>query len=72
LQFRQIGSPMTARLHAADSGHRYRLGPAGPDDPEISGTGADLLAWLLGRGDGSGLVQPGPGPLPSVPSVYMT
>jgi maleylpyruvate isomerase len=64
--------PLTARLHAADSGRRYRLGPAGPGDPEISGSGADLLAWLLGRGDGSGLTGPDPGPLPAVPSVYVT
>jgi hypothetical protein len=31
-----------------------------------------LLAWLLGRGDGSGLTRPDPGPGPPVPSVYMT
>jgi maleylpyruvate isomerase len=65
-------NPLTARLLAADSGRRYRLGPAGADDPEISGDGADLLAWLLGRGDGSDLARPDPGPLPVVPSVYMT
>jgi maleylpyruvate isomerase len=65
-------NPVTAWLHATDSGQRYRLGAAGPDAGEISGSGADLLAWLLGRGDGSGLTGPDPGPLPPVPSVYMT
>ena len=65
-------NPLTAWLHAADSGDRYRLGPAGPDAPEISGDRAELLAWLLGRSDGRSLATPGPGPLPVVPSVYMT
>ena len=31
-----------------------------------------LTAWLLGRSDGRSLATPGPGPLPVVPSVYMT
>jgi len=39
---------------------------------QISGTEAELLAWLLGRSAGAGLARDKPGPLPPVPSIYLT
>jgi maleylpyruvate isomerase len=46
-----------------------RLGPdqAGPAPVHVRGQPADLLAWLLGRGDGSTLTVPGGGALPELP-----
>jgi len=47
----------------------FRLGPdqAGPPAVAIRGQPADLLAWLLGRGDGSTLTVAGGGALPELP-----
>jgi maleylpyruvate isomerase len=57
-----------ALLRTTEDGAEHRIGP--PEQPPsvtIAGPAQALLAWLLGRSDGSGL-QPTPaGPLPSVP-----
>ena len=50
---------------ATDLGMRFEVGE-GPPAREVSGTGYDLLAWLLGRSDGSALAVEG-GALPHVP-----
>lgn len=54
------GGLAAGRLRATDLGHDVILG----DGPEISGTGHQLLGWLTGRSDGSGLgaVQALPAP----------
>jgi maleylpyruvate isomerase len=46
-----------------------RIGPerAGPPSVVINGGAADLLAWLLGRSDGTGLTVSGGGALPELP-----
>jgi len=62
-------APLAARLDAADTGRSFCLGSPAADGTRISGTEADLLAWLLGRSEGGGLDAPGP--LPAVPSVYL-
>jgi hypothetical protein len=55
---------------AARLGHVCQLGGDTADAVRISGTEADLLAWVLGRSDGNGLARDKPGPLPSMPSIY--
>ena len=47
--------PVTAR--ATDRGRTWTLGPAG-GRTEVSGSAADLLAWVAGRADGSVLSAP--------------
>ena len=47
-----VDRPMTWRL--TDSGETIQLGEGGP---EVSGHSADLAWWLIGRGDGEGLVS---------------
>ena len=61
-----------ARLQAADTGYSYQLGGDAADAVQVSGTQADLLAWLLGRSDATRLTRDRPGPLPPVPSIYHT
>lgn len=61
-----------AELTDMTTGLTYRIGTAGATAAEprcfVSGPGGPLLAWLLGRGDGTELtVQPG-GRLPAVPA----
>ena len=51
----------------ASSGRQYLLSQDARPDREITGTGAELLAWLLGRSGGAGLVADPDGPLPAVP-----
>ncbi|MGI9009301.1 MAG: maleylpyruvate isomerase N-terminal domain-containing protein [Streptosporangiaceae bacterium] len=51
----------------ASSGRQYLLRRDARSDREITGTGAELLAWLLGRSAGQGLVADPDGPLPAVP-----
>jgi maleylpyruvate isomerase len=63
--------PLAARLQGADTGRRFQLGDAA-ESREISGTEPELLAWLLGRSGGSALTRDHPGPLPEIPSVYLT
>ncbi|HEX5190022.1 MAG TPA: maleylpyruvate isomerase family mycothiol-dependent enzyme [Streptosporangiaceae bacterium] len=61
----------SAVLTDTASGRQYLLRPgsSGADDGglAISGPGHELLAWLLGRGDGAGLTADPEGPLPAVP-----
>jgi maleylpyruvate isomerase len=47
----------------------FRIGPdqAGPPRAVVRGQPADLLAWLLGRGDGTSLAVASGGPLPALP-----
>jgi maleylpyruvate isomerase len=49
------------------SGRQYLLRQDARSDREITGNGPELLAWLLGRSDGLGLVADPQGPLPEVP-----
>jgi maleylpyruvate isomerase len=76
-------APLSAQLDATDTGRSFQLhGPdartTGPsarptDGPaRISGTEADLLAWLMGRSAGATLTRDTPAPLPPVPSIYYT
>jgi len=57
-----------ALLRATDDGSEHRIGPPG-EEPAITLAGQSyaLLAWLLGRSDGSGLSATPTGPLPPVP-----
>jgi maleylpyruvate isomerase len=64
-------APFTARLDAADTGRWFQIGGSAAD-LQISGTETELLAWLLGRSDGTGLARDDPGPLTPVPSLYLT
>jgi len=62
--------PLSAQLTATDTGRSFRIG--GEASEQVSGTAAELLAWLLGRSDGAGLDRDNPGPLPHIPSIYYT
>jgi maleylpyruvate isomerase len=67
-------APLTAALHATDTGREFRLdrpGNTGGTD-RISGTEADILAWLMGRSTGATLTRDRPGQLPAPPSIYYT
>jgi maleylpyruvate isomerase len=73
----RVLAPLSAQLNASDTGRSFRLvgqdpGPSGQDPEQISGSEADLLAWLLGRSDGASLHCDQSGPLPPVPSIYFT
>ncbi|GGX13918.1 maleylpyruvate isomerase family mycothiol-dependent enzyme [Streptomyces noursei] len=46
------------RIEATDTGLTQELGTGGPT---ITGTQADLLGWLTGRTNGTGLTTPAPG-----------
>jgi hypothetical protein len=52
-------APLTADLHATDTGRDFHLDR--PDSTtaalRISGTEADILAWLMGRSDGATLTR---------------
>ncbi len=58
------------RVRAAGQERTWQAGPAGPGGgPVVSGRAATLIAWLTGRGDGSGLqVTPAGEPLPVLPA----
>lgn len=49
------------------SGRQYLLRQDERSDCEITGTGPELLAWLLGRSTGAGLTADPDGPLPAIP-----
>jgi maleylpyruvate isomerase len=51
----------------AETGRQYLVARSAQSEREITGKGPELLAWLLGRSDGLGLVADPPGPLPAVP-----
>lgn len=58
----------TALLNCSDVPLRVRIGQAGTEPAvTISGPVRSMLAWLIGRGDGSGLTADPAGPLPAVP-----
>jgi len=63
---------LPARLQATDTGQVCQIGGEQADAVQVSGSEADLLAWLLGRSDGAHLSRDRPGPLPPVPSIYHT
>ena len=66
-------APLTATLHATDTGREFRLDrPGGTAETHLSGSEADILAWLMGRSDGATLVRDAPGKLPAAPSIYYT
>jgi maleylpyruvate isomerase len=50
-----------------DTGTTYDLRPGASSKAVITGRGHELLAWLLGRDDGAGLIVDPPGPLPALP-----
>ena len=58
------------RVRPAGPERTWQLGPAGAEGgPVVSGPAPALVAWLTGRGDGSGLeVAPTGEPLPALPS----
>jgi maleylpyruvate isomerase len=58
------------RLASRDGGGIYAVGGAGSADITVTGSGPELLAWLLGRSDGRGLGREPDGPLPTVPAIY--
>lgn len=57
---------LRGRLRATDTGFARTLG----EGPTISGPVRDLLAWLIGRGDGSALQINPAGPLPAPPAKW--
>ncbi len=63
-------TPLAARLEATDTGRTFGLGRDAAGTGPVSGTEADLLAWLMGRTDGASLDRKRPGPLPPMPSLY--
>ncbi len=58
----------SAVLNDAATGRQYFIHADGLSDLAITGPGAELLAWLLGRADGAGLTTDPAGPLPSMPT----
>jgi maleylpyruvate isomerase len=51
----------------AETGRQFFLRQDGTSELEVTGPGATLLAWLLGRDDGASLAADQEGPLPSIP-----
>lgn len=55
-------------IAASDVDQTWQVGAADANTPTVSGSAADLAAWLTGRGDGVGLNRvPAATPLPSLP-----
>jgi maleylpyruvate isomerase len=55
-------------LRCSDVALEARIGPAAMEPAvTVSGPARPMLAWLLGRGDGTGLTADPPGPLPPLP-----
>ena len=63
--FQDRGEPSVGRLKSTD-GIEYEIDPS--SKIEVTGSAPQLLAWLLGRSDGSDLVCTGAVALPAVPS----
>lgn len=62
------GDAPTIWLETVDTERRWALGAPGDDSPRVSGQQAALLAWLIGRSSGDGLVvEPQGTPLPVPP-----
>jgi len=60
-------SAAAAVLTDSETGRQYFLRQDSSAELSITGTGYDLLAWLLGRSDGSDLSPDPAGPLPEIP-----
>ncbi len=58
------------RMKATDTGRIYEVGDMTSASPVIAGPQYALLAWLLGRSDGSELSREGLVRLPEVPRLY--
>lgn len=57
------------RLVTSDTDRTFDIGSVGPDALTVDGPEAALLAWLIGRSSGDGLVvQPHGSPLPVLPA----
>ncbi|MGH9030642.1 MAG: maleylpyruvate isomerase family mycothiol-dependent enzyme [Acidimicrobiia bacterium] len=54
-------------LAAADTGGAWAIGPHRADPVVVEGTASKLLAWILGRSGGSGLMS-SPAGLPTIPA----
>jgi maleylpyruvate isomerase len=55
-------------LRSSDSGRALAIGPPGAaPHAEVFGPARTLLAWLIGRGTGAGLITEPAGPLPALP-----
>jgi len=63
------GNPGTPAVTVtdADTGRQFFLRQDGASELDVTGPGATLLAWLLGRDDGATLAADAEGPLPSIP-----
>jgi len=56
-------------VEVTGTGQAFRIGPAGAEGMvRVSGPPRTLLAWLIGRGDGTGLDVDPAGPAPVLPS----
>lgn len=64
--------PNAIRMEATDTGRAHEIGDMTSASPLVAGPEYALLAWLLGRSDGSGLSREGTGGLPELPSLYAT
>ncbi|HEX9033884.1 MAG TPA: maleylpyruvate isomerase family mycothiol-dependent enzyme [Streptosporangiaceae bacterium] len=64
-----VANPETPDIVVTDSdtGRQFLLRPAGASGLAVTGPGHALLAWLLGRDDGSALSAEPAGPLPTIP-----
>ena len=58
------------RLASSDGGGSYSIGDAGSANITVTGSGPELLAWLLGRADGRRIGREPDGPLPALPAIY--
>ncbi|MEV0742005.1 maleylpyruvate isomerase family mycothiol-dependent enzyme [Streptomyces sp. NPDC050549] len=66
---RFTGHPDVPSTHLSDGTHAWSTGrPAEKPEVTVTGSPADLLGWLCGRRDGSGLTVDG-GPLPALPPL---
>ncbi|HSA51741.1 MAG TPA: maleylpyruvate isomerase family mycothiol-dependent enzyme [Yinghuangia sp.] len=67
--FRGRPDTVALLLHDEDSGRRLTIGPEEqPPLATVSGRRRTLLAWLIGRTGGDGLVMDPPGALPPLPA----
>ncbi|WP_262060045.1 maleylpyruvate isomerase family mycothiol-dependent enzyme [Streptomyces sp. STR69] len=66
---RFTGHPEVPSTHLSDGTHAWSTGrPAEKPEVTVTGSPADLLGWLCGRRDGSGLTVDG-GSLPALPPL---
>ncbi|MEV0904862.1 maleylpyruvate isomerase family mycothiol-dependent enzyme [Streptomyces hokutonensis] len=66
---RFTGHPEVPSTHLSDGTHAWSTGrPAEKPEVTVTGSPADLLGWLCGRRDGSGLTVDG-GALPTLPPL---